>query len=143
MAQWNNLKARYTRQRKQAKSPGQSGCSTKEAQKAKGSLEIYHMLSWLDQFVSSRVRQVNSSKKAKFQELLNSNELDGEDEYIDVQESESSDTDEQCHSPSEVDINSFNDKEEECPEELQDNSLENASCLPLSMEKRLFLSMHL
>ena len=97
-----------------------------ESERQPGNLP-HALVAWSVRFFTSKTGEF--FKKAKFQELLNSNELDGEDEYIDVQESESSDTDEQCHSPSEVDINSFNDKEEECPEELQDNGLENASCL--------------
>ena len=55
-ALWINLKARYTRQRKVAKTLAKSGSSMEEIQQAQDGLQIYKKLRWLDDFVMSRRR---------------------------------------------------------------------------------------
>ena len=54
---WKVLKLKYVRQRKIAKTPSKPGSITREALEAKGKLDVYKLLFWLDEFIQTRRRK--------------------------------------------------------------------------------------
>ena len=61
-SQWKARKLKYVRQGKITKAPSKSGSSTREAQEAKGNLDVYKLMPWLDEFVQTRRRKSNLRK---------------------------------------------------------------------------------